>query len=331
MNAGKWTLTLAAALSLTGMATAQQDDAAAVSDVATREAAITEQLRAAEARLAEAAREVAELSTRNLPDVRRIERNVIVFDDRPRLGVSINGDDGSDPVEGVTVLAVTPGTAAADAGLRAGDVLTSINGEALAADDSDAANRRLLDFMRGVEEGDKLDVEYLRDGNVGTVVVEPRRVDSGFAFAPGARSFSLPDMPRIAPRAGQGYAVQFAFAGRGWADMELVELSEGLGRYFGTDEGLLVVSAPGGDGLQLQDGDVIQAIDGRKPSSVRHALRILGSYQAGEKLSLEIYRDRKSRTLEITMPDDRQGGLLTPRAPLPPRAAMAPSPAAPRP
>ena len=36
-------------------------------------------------------------------------------------------------------------------------------------------------------------------------------------------------------------------------DLELVELSEGLGKYFGADSGVLVVSAPQDDALQLED------------------------------------------------------------------------------
>ena len=40
----------------------------------------------------------------------------------------------------------------------------------------------------------------------------------------------------------------------------------------------------------LKDGDVIHDIDGREPKDVRHALRILGSYAAGEKLKLGVRR-----------------------------------------
>ena len=95
----------------------------------------------------------------------------------------------------------------------------------------------------------------------------------------------------------------------GWGDMELVELSERLGRYFGTDKGLLVVKAPDNEAFKLQDGDVIRGIDGREPTSVRHAMRILGSYQAGESLRIEIMRDKRQHTLAIDMPDNRQSSV----------------------
>jgi uncharacterized protein YjlB len=135
----------------------------------------------------------------------------------------------------------------------------------------------------------------------------------------------MPDI-HIAPGAAEKFRNSFTFAWPGsvWSDMELADMSEGLGKYFGADSGVLVISAPESDALQLEDGDVIVSIDGREPESVRHALRILGSYQPGESLELHILRDKKKRTLEIEIPDDRQGML---RAPAPaPRPAVAPRP-----
>jgi C-terminal processing protease CtpA/Prc len=271
-----------------------------------------EKLQEAERRMAEAAREIAELTSERLPQLKQIQRRIeIINDGRPRLGVTIGNGDGKGPVEGVGVVGVTPGSASDEAGLRAGDILTSINDESLSADNSKQATERLLDFMEGVEEGDTLTVEYLRDGKVGSVEVEPKPSDVNvFSFEGLPRSGSMPGIPRdvhISPKVVQEFQRDFDFKwiGNSWGDMELVELNEGLGKYFGADSGVLVVSAPESDALQLEDGDVIQKIDGREPTSVRHALRILGSYQAGESLEIEIMRDKKRRKLEIAMPDDR--------------------------
>ena len=280
---------------------------------AERDMVLAERMRAAEARLEEAARQVAELSSRNLPQVARIQSRLIEFADRPRLGVSIGDIEEKGPVEGVRVVAVSPGGAAAGAGLRAGDIITSVNDESLSADDAEAANQRLLDFMKGVEEGDTLTVEYLRDGDVGSIEVEPRVSPvQSFAWAPRGRNYSVSRVPRIhvAPD-GPEIVREFSFgwSGAAWGDMELVELSEGLARYFGTDSGLLVISAPKSNAFDLQDGDVIQRIDDREPKSVGHAMRILGSYQAGEKLELKIMRDKRRETLKIDMPDSRSSGF----------------------
>jgi hypothetical protein len=53
-------------------------------------------------------------------------------------------------------------------------------------------------------------------------------------------------------------------------------------------------------GFKLEDGDVLQAIDGRKPDDGPHALRILRSYRSGETLNLTVLRQRKPVTLAVT-------------------------------
>lgn len=281
------------------------------------------EMREAERQLEEAARRIAELSQHNLPRIVEVEKKVVDLMGRPRLGVTVGGNEGEGPVEGVNILGVSPGSAADDAGLRAGDVITAVNGESMSAEDGADANRRLLAFMKGIEEGDKLSVEYLRDGNVGKVEVEPRVVEPHvFAWTGDGENFEFRVPPMAAaPDAMKSYRFVAPFIGSSWSDMELVELNKDLGRYFGTDSGLLVVSAPKSDALKLQAGDVIQSIDGREPKSVGHAMRILGSYQAGEKLELGIMRDKRGQKLDITMPDDRTSMLAPPLPPLPVRPA----------
>jgi hypothetical protein len=50
-------------------------------------------------------------------------------------------------------------------------------------------------------------------------------------------------------------------------------------------------------------------------------MRILGSYQAGETLKIEIKRDKRQQTIEIEMPENLQSHA---GAPLPPAPAVAP-------
>ncbi|MDH5323226.1 MAG: PDZ domain-containing protein [Gammaproteobacteria bacterium] len=335
MSSWKILASLAAAFMVAAQAHAQSDTQGqdgtrqAVQQTAPmRDAEVDRRLYEAEKQMAEAARQMAELTAERLPHRANLQRRLeIIGDGGPRLGVTIGGDD-KNPVTGVVILGVTPGSAADDAGLRAGDLITAVNGEAMAGDSSDAAAQKLIDFMGGVVEGDKLDIEYLRDGKSGKVEVEPRAIDAQvFAFGFDGRNFGLPGVPRamIAP-GGPGNVFFEWHSDSGWGDMELVELNAGLGRYFGTEQGLLVVNAPKSKALQLEDGDVIQKIDGREPTSVRHALRILGSYQSGETLKLEIMRDKKRRTLDVEVPEDLSSGLMPEIAPAM-RPAYAPAPA----
>jgi S1-C subfamily serine protease len=85
--------------------------------------------------------------------------------------------------------------------------------------------------------------------------------------------------------------------------MELVEITEALGRYFDTDEGLLVVHAPDDEGIDIEDGDVILAISDRTPNSPEHAIRILSSFEAGETIEFSLMRDGRRRTVEYVVPE----------------------------
>jgi len=316
MKSLKIILPLAVALLLVGQVAAQEAEAERVREMEAREAEFTKEMRMAEEQLAEAAQRVAELSQERLGALGDVRKYAYSFSNKPRLGVNIATDETGGPVEGVGILSVTPGSAADDAGMRAGDVITAVNGESLTADNLYESNMRLLDFMKGVEEGDQLDLEYLRDGKVGSVQVEPRVVpQDAFAWSQGGPNFVMPEIPpmpnvHVSPEAIAKFRFSFGGWRGGWGDMEVVELTEGLGRYFGADSGLLVISAPASNAFKLQEGDVIQKIDGREPSSVNHCMRILGSYQPGEKLVLNIMRDKKAQTIEIEVPDDRTSLLF---------------------
>lgn len=317
---------LAAILLFASQAVAQSEEHEVERKMEIREAEYAERLREAEERMEKAARQIAEISRERMPDMVNIQRR-FAFSKKPMIGITLERNDESGPVEGVEVSGVTPGGAADDAGIRAGDVITSVNGESMSAESSMQADKKLFDFMHGVEEGDELTIEYLRNGNVGNVDLKPR-ISTTQAFAwssdgPGMHIEKIPGMPEVVR--------EFRFDGRfPWADsglgaMELVKLNEGLGKYFGTNSGLLVVSAPESDAFELEDGDVIQSIDGRVPKDVRQALRILGTYEAGDSVQLGIMREKRKRTLEIEIPaSDQRGMLYDPAAPVPVRPARAP-------
>src|SRR5262249_38241162 len=109
----------------------------------------------------------------------------------------------------------------------------------------------------------------------------------------------LPPMPPHFPEGGPTFGPMFVRGPLG--DMELATLTPQLGRYFGTDKGVLVVRAP--REFKLEDGDVILSIDGREPLSGSHATRILSSYQPGEKIAIKIMRQQKTVNVETTLPE----------------------------
>jgi membrane-associated protease RseP (regulator of RpoE activity) len=215
---------------------------------------------------------------------------------RAILGINMSSDDAEKG--GVEVVSVSPGGAAQEAGLKAGDVLTDVNGTVLKREGDESPREKLLSVMRKVKPGDNVAIGYRRDSKAlkANLVAQPLR-DRFFtrAMPPGGPGMPpLPGMPNFVFMRGEGV----------FGSAELVPMTPKLGQYFGTDTGLLVVRAPDDSRLKLEDGDVIVDIDGRTPSSASHALRILSSYQAGEKLKLNILRTKKRMSFEVTVPQD---------------------------
>jgi hypothetical protein len=239
-------------------AEAQLRDSAAQTREAERATAAEAQeidalMRQAEAQLAEAAQQIAELSQKQMPRMSGLERRIFIDRSRPVLGVNVGTDEDDGPVEGAEIVAVSPGGAAAgaaaEAGLRAGDIITAVNGESMSAGSGAEASRLLVDFMQGVVDGDVLEIDYLRDGNVRNLEVAPRSMTATL-FSAGGPNFDVHVAPGTLATPTEPHARSFWIAGGSWGDMEMVALTERLGSYFGTDEGLLVVRAPRDEALK---------------------------------------------------------------------------------
>jgi S1-C subfamily serine protease len=261
------------------------------------QAEIEQKLEAAQKRLDAAAREVADLSM-SLSD--HVVPHVRAFPgirvQRALLGINLGPRTDNGPDDGVKVVSVSPGGAAADAGLQADDVLLELNGKSLKRDGETSPREKLLAAMRDVDPGEKVSVRYRREGKVNTASIVAQSPEDRFFTM--AMPFHGEHGPGLPPH------MSFMRAAGVFGSAELVALTPKLGQYFGTDKGLLVVRAPEDSRLKLEEGDVILDIDGRTPSSASHALRILGSYQAGEKLKLNVLRAKKRMTFDVTVPAD---------------------------
>jgi S1-C subfamily serine protease len=246
-------------------------------------AQLESQLEAARRQMEQAAGEVARLSTQMSGSI----LDQVMGGQRAIIGVELEPAGGG---AGARVREVSPGGPAAEAGIRSGDVLVAINGTDLKPGEP---THQVVRIMREVKADSRVKVRVLRDGQSREFVLTARAGPSLLA--------SIPDMTDLA--ALPEVRGDFMFR-RPLRDLELVTLTPRLGSYFGTDKGVLVVRAPSDGALQLEDGDVILAIDGREPTSGSHATRILGSYQPGEKITLRIVRQHKTLELPATLPQN---------------------------
>lgn len=252
------------------------------------------ELTSAREELQRAAREVARLSAQvTAPVVDDVRRRFRYAGQRAMLGVGIEDAD-----DGVRVRSVTPDGPAAAAGLEVGDTIVAVEGAALkSAASKQSPSEVLLAQMGNVDPGEEVTLRVLHDGKQRDVKVRARELEPSQFF-----TFNGGPGPGFAFQ-GPGWHGFFGQSGP-WSQVQLVTLTPDLGAYFGTPKGILVVRGPDNAALGLKDGDVILDIGGREPTSPEHAIRILSSFAAGEKLKVTVMRKQRRETLDLTMPAD---------------------------
>lgn len=306
--------------------------------------ALEEQLRAAQAQMRDAARRLAELGramgNRNV-DRQRSWRWMWSVSDHAGLGVVVRtSPDGSPDTNGAPLVGVTPGGPAEQAGLKAGDVITEINGVALSllpggagahikgddeededvdmGDDDATPSAQLVLQVRKLKDGDKVSVKYRRGKETRAATIIARRLDPqppmAISVNPDIRidPVVLPEIPALAPMALPGP----------WMQMELVSLNPDLGSYFSTDHGVLVVRPPRSGGLKLRGGDVILKIGDETPTSPANAMRLLRPDETDEPIQILVLRKGEKMTVTAA------ASTFAPRrrAPAPPAPVAPPAP-----
>jgi S1-C subfamily serine protease len=230
-------------------------------------------------------------------------------DDRGRIGlmVQLKADAARDK-SGAAVDEVVPDSPADDAGIKEGDVITRFNGVALggiksADEDESGPGRKLLSLARKLEPGDTVKLEYRHGNDSKQATLVAKRLGPSWAHL-RMRLPDLPPMPDIRRfEFGSGPDGWGMFYEREAMGLQLVDVNSELGDYFGTKEGALVVRSPKDSTLGLRGGDVILAIDGRTVRSSSQAMRILRSYDSGEKAKLDVMRQKKRTTVTWTVPE----------------------------
>jgi S1-C subfamily serine protease len=310
------------------------------SDAGTDRDQLRKSLSEAQGRLDDAAREVADLSRQLYGDEAGAAGGSVEFVRKVRRGAMLGVNIGTEKPRdnGVEVIGVSPGGPAEAAGLRPADVIVAIDGKALKRAGDESPATQLVDHLMEIEPGTKVKVEYLRGDKRHSTTVTTKAAEPPF-FAFLRDRLDLPGVAQLPDVIGVPPFDVFLGPGHAFGELELVEITPKLGKYFGTDKGLLVVRAPEDGAGEVEEGDVLMGIDGRVPESPGHAFRILRSYQPGEKLKLDVLRNRKRLEVSVTVPKDHatHGVLRAPHSgtfhvapgrPMPAPAPLPPPPPA---
>ncbi|HJR74616.1 MAG TPA: PDZ domain-containing protein [Luteimonas sp.] len=369
MKASRFSVSLlAVALTVAASGTAAQTPAKTGAAAAKSDAAAAKELAEARAELARAAKRVAELSQKTHEGQLRRAQIESLRARRPVVGVILAPDKDS----GVRIAGVTPGSAAAQAGLAAGDRIVSVNGVQVLGDTADLRVRNARKLFGQLDDKSAAKIGYARGGRNAVVNVTPR-VDRAYAvvfddeggkavikdikidtekyrriadeermkmpevtydFAydfegmdfdppPGISPEIRKELRKIAPCKGDNCKAPYLLSAFRWNGLNLAEVDPQLGRYFGTDKGVLVLST--GDLAGLQAGDVIQKIDGKTVNTPRDAMDLLRDKRSDASASVAYLRDRKPATAQIKVP---RLMAFPPVPPAPPKAPAPPKPPA---
>ena len=379
-------------------ASASASASAAAAPAAEANAAARAQLDDMRGQMRELSRKMAELSTQlgdNNP--RAYAYRYISDQDRAIVGLITQND-----ARGIKIVGVTPGGPAEKAGMRNGDIVTSVDGRKVDGTSPNVLNNAFGDLKvdqnlklvvqregksvdvnlkavrreawnwprairvavdhdidvdidakaidaeveRAMREAGKLDREQIerirreareaarqgqeqareaaRQGqNEAREAIRQSQVE-----AREAARLSRQDVERIrrdAQRTAEHTLRNFNFR-MPWWGLNLVALNDDLSGYFGTKQGVLVLSADAEATEALKSGDVLQAIGGDKVGSPEDAMRLLRDAPAGTDLKLSVLRRGKSLSLNMKAPEFKSLFPLPPAPPEPPEPPAAPAP-----
>jgi C-terminal processing protease CtpA/Prc len=309
---------------------------------AAREAADAQKLADLQAHMNDLAQRMAELSARIGDQANASALRYLADSKSGMLGIAVDPDD-----DGIHVQAVTPDGPAERAGLKAGDVITAINGKRLSSNDAS-----LLTGLSDLPPGKPVRLTVLRDGKTLHVRATPERFQPGDwqatvrAAQRAARQATtqvrspefreriqkqIDEAMKEASRATTA-AMQAGNAGAWpvmapWWGLNLAPLNPDLGRYFGTDRGALVLSRDAKRYPELQPGDVITRVGNRAVERPQDAMRAFREASTDQPVAVTVRRHDK--TLKLVFKSPPRWLALPPPPPAPPAPPAPVSPKAP--
>ena len=213
--------------------------------------------------------------------------------------------------DGVLVSNVVDGSPADEAGLKAGDVIISFQGEDL------VDHSALTKAVKSTSPGEKVEVVVLRDGKKKTIKVElGQRKEPTMAFYSDDGDVHFPhgeDNIFVWSGDDGDKQIEVMIKGmeglhheRGFMGVEVDDINEQMGKYFDVEdgEGALITSVTedsAAENAGLEAGDVIVRIGDDEIESASDVHAALAGTEPDQKLEIKVIRKGKNKKMDITL------------------------------
>lgn len=231
---------------------------------------------------------------------------------RPFLGINMENTES-----GVRILKVVEDSPAEKAGLRAGDVIETINGTSIANTDD------LVTQIAQMEIGDAVSIGYSREGQNRTA-----NATLGEREMPqfGLKNFDF-DMPEgKIHRHRKHHSTCSPDDKARWmkhtkADCEKRCNTAFLGIYMGEKDhdfdnyGILItdiIPNTGAAAAGILQGDILQKINRTRVSSVEDVVEIISKYKPGDAIKVQVLRKGKKKRVKATLSNQTQDDVFSP-------------------
>jgi len=193
---------------------------------------------------------------------------------------------------GVLVNDVVEGSPADEAGLRRGDLITAIGGDAV------KTPQELRRVVRALEAGDEIEISILRR-------TEPQTLHATLGELERRSRRSWSDR---GPR-----RMEFFTDSRPTLGVSLQDMDGDWERYFATDAGALVIDVveeSAAEKAGVQKGDVIVEADGSTIAGVDDLHDALDNFEAGDEFNFVVLRDGERQSLSAELEESSFDRLL---------------------
>jgi serine protease Do len=239
------------------------------------------------------------------------------------LGVTAGETEGK-----IVIAEIEPKSPAEQSKLREGDVVVKLDGKDV------GTGQGLSQDIRSRKPGAEITLKIERDGKPQDVKVKLGEYSENNAKR--ELEIRFPALfPQILPRPPRGNNPPpstrapldgFRWEKRKYIGTTLQEMNKELAEAWGATDGygLLVIALEEEGSAKkagLKVGDIILKADGKKALSVGDLSALLQDKKKGEKVKLDVVRDKKTLTLEVPVAEDEKSGTAIIREPEDPAAA----------